>query len=162
MKKIICIASLLTFLVGCNNFTSSTKSEVLEQSLVYDSLYNKFHRFDIQLYTTIRFDKKELVRNEYNDFSIVINKDTFSLVPEINDLKFKSDKEKPEIEYYSKIDFSSKTYKNDSISNILKESYIITSEGSKVGKHKDYKSESLMTLGYKEVDVKSKTKDIDM
>ena len=153
MKKIICMATLLIFLVGCNKFTN-IKGEVVEQNLVYDSLYNKFHKFDIQLYTTIKFDKKELNRKEYNDFSIVINKDTFALVPEINDLKFKTTKEKLEIEYYSKIDFSSKTYKNDSIANILNKSYIITSDGNKIERHKDYKSESFVTLSYKESDNK--------
>jgi phosphopantetheine adenylyltransferase len=151
MKKIICITPVLLFLVRCNNFTK-TRCEVLEQNLVYDSLYNKFHKFDIQLYTTIEFDKKKLNRKEYNDYSIVISKDTFALVPEINDLKLKTTKEKLKIEYFSKIDFSSKSYNNDSISNILKESYIISSQGNKIERHKDYKSEPLVSLGYKEPD----------
>lgn len=162
MKKILILIGSVLLFSSCNNFNNKAKASIGSQQLLYDSLYNKFHKFDIQLYTTLQFEKKDLNRKEYNDFLIVIKNDTFPLVPEVNGLKIKNTKDKFEIDYSSKIDFSSKIYKNDSISNIIKDSYIITSEGVKVEKSKSYKLESLVTLSYKDADVKSKSKNIDM
>lgn len=160
MKILFKILGLPFLFISCDNLSS--KSKVIEQKIVYDSLYNKSHKFDIQLYTKIEFDKNELKRKEYNDFSIVINKDTFALVPEINDLKIKTDKERLDINFYSKIDFSSKTYKSDSISNIIKDSYVITSDGKKIEKNGMYKLKSLVSLSYRSEDVKPKPNDINM
>lgn len=144
--SIVIIISLLVF-QSCTFFNSNNNIKIANQELIYDSLYNKAEKFNVNLYTTLEFKKKNITRKEYNCFLVVINKDTFPLIPEVNFIKKKSDDNEIKIKYTSQINFQSKEYENDSLTNIiLNSSKIINLEGKEIKKDDSYSFRSLITF----------------
>lgn len=150
-KRILTILSIVIVSIfvfqKCNYYKSSNFVTVLNHKIIYDSINYKGNDFKINLYTTLEFNGSTIKRNEYNDFLLVIKKDTFALVPEVNYLEKKSHSDIIRIKYFSLINFQSKTFNNDSIFNIVKTSIkIIDSRGNEIHKNKTYDINSLITL----------------
>lgn len=142
----IAIGSIIVF-QKCNYYESSDFTTVLNHKIIYDSINYKGADFKINLYTTLEFNANSINRNKYNDFLLIIKKDTFALVPEVNDLEKKSHSDRIQIKYFSLINFQSKIFNNDSIFNIVKtSSKIIDSRGKEISKNKMYDIKSLITL----------------
>jgi hypothetical protein len=143
---VVVIISLFVF-QSCTYFNSNNNLKIANQELIYDSLDIKGGKFKVNLYTTLGFKKKSITRKEYNDFLLVINKDTFPLIPEANFLKKEGEYNEIKIKYISQINFQSKEYENDSLTNIiLNSSKIINSEGKGIKKNNSYNFKSLITF----------------
>ncbi|KVV15073.1 hypothetical protein [Flavobacterium sp. TAB 87] len=150
MKKktilIVTIISLLAF-QKCTFWDSNGDFKIVNQELIYDSISKKAGKFDVNIYTTLEFKRKIINRKDYNNFNLVINKDTFPLIPEINIIEKKSDNGVIKIKYISQINFQSKVYENDSFSRIiLKQSKIINTKGERIDKSSTYRFKSLITF----------------
>lgn len=148
-KAIIFIIVILTafFCQKCGFCDSSISTTIANHQLIYDSINYKGKDFKVNLYTTLEFESKNIDRNQYNDFLLIIKKDTFSLIPEVNFLKKKNDKNNIFIKYYSRINFKSTVYDNDSIIEIIKKSSkIINSKGVEINKSKTFNIQPLILL----------------
>jgi len=151
MKKIliilsIVIGSILAF-QKCNYFKSTNFATVLNHKIIYDSINYKGNDFRVNLYTTLEFNENTIKRENYNDFLLVIKKDTFALVPEVNYLEKENHSDRIQIKYFSQINFQSKIFDNDSILNVVKtSSKIIDSRGKEVYKSGAYDIMSLVAL----------------
>lgn len=128
IKKIASVFCLCALLQAC----SKPAVKVAEQGLIYDSINYKGSVFNVNLYTTLEFSADEIARKEYNDFLLIINKDTLPLVPEINNMKVKGKDGKIDIQYLSHLNFKSRTYDNDSLAKIIKTSKIVNSESKSI------------------------------
>lgn len=147
-SKIILIAIVfLPVFQKCTFLNSNRNAKLVNQELIYDSINNKSKFFDVNLYTTLDFEKKCNELKDYRNIYIVIDKDTFPLIPEKN-IKGKEDKYNiTQIKYFSKINFKSKIYENDSLSQvILNESKIINDKGKEIKKSDYYSFKSLITF----------------
>ncbi|WP_417940945.1 hypothetical protein [Flavobacterium sp. RS13.1] len=149
-KKILIILSVIfstLYFQKCTFYKPNNKVTILNHKIIYDSLNYKQEGFRVNLYSTLEFNENTITRNEYNNFLLVVKKDTFALVPEINYLEKKSFNKIIEIKYFSQINFKSKFYNNDSILNIIRTSCeIIDSKGEKIVKNKKYNIKTLITL----------------
>lgn len=143
----IAIIMFLLFFQSCTFCNHNHNIKITSQELIYDSLNNKGKKFDVNLYTTLKFEGKKITRKDYNDFLLVINKDTFSLVPEVNFFKKENINHEIKIKFTSQINLQSKEYENDSLSNIIhNSSKIINSEGKEIKKDNSYSFRSLITF----------------
>ncbi len=151
MKKYIIIFIYL-ILQSCT-LNSNINVRVKKQRMIYDSIHYKAKVFNVNLYTTLEFDKKNLERKDYNDFLLIIEQDTFALVPEFNKLKVNNNRYL-EVEYLSHINFESKIYNNDSLSNLIKKkSKIINSKG-KIINADEFNIESFIALRNSDSNIK--------
>jgi hypothetical protein len=131
----------------CTFLSSNRNVKLVNQELIYDSINNKSRFFDVNLYTTLDFKKKCNELKDYRNIYIVIDKDTLRLIPEKN-IKGKEDEHNIiQIKYFSKINFKSKIYQNDSLSKIiLNQSKIINNKGKEIKKSDYYSFKSLITF----------------
>jgi hypothetical protein len=144
---LILITISLICLLGCNSPMSKKDITILNQELIYDSVNFKARNFKVNVYSTIEFDRHSITRKEYNDFLLIIDIDTFPLIPEVNFLREKNNGNKITVKYLSLINFESKEFKNDSISGIInKSSKIINSDGQEINRNNLYDIKSLVTL----------------
>lgn len=142
----IVISSIFVF-QNCNYFKSSNFVTVLNHKIIYDSINYKGNDFKVNLYTTLEFNESTIDREKYNDFLLIIKKDTFALVPEVNYLEKESHSDRIQIKYFSQINFQSKIFNNDSIFNVVKtSSKIIDSRGKEIYKNGVYDIVSLVAL----------------
>ena len=149
IKILITLSMIIVLILGfqkCSLY-SPTDASVLNNKIIYDSINYKGKGFRVNLYTTLEFSESIIKRNDYNDFLLIVNKDTFPLVPEVNYLKMKSQSDIIQVKYFSQINFQSKVFSNDSIFNIIKtSSKIINSKGKEIDKKETYNIESFITL----------------
>lgn len=148
-KTLITLSIIIISILGFQKCSLHTPTDVtvLNNKIIYDSINYKGKGFRVNLYTTLEFNESVIRRADYNDFLLVVNKDTFSLVPEVNYLKMKSHSNIIEVKYFSQINFQSKGFSNDSIINIIKtSSKIINSKGIEIDKKGTYDIESLIAL----------------
>ncbi|RUT71279.1 hypothetical protein D0817_05200 [Flavobacterium cupreum] len=130
----------------CSFYDSNISSTILNHQIIYDSINYKVKNFNVNLYITLEFKNKNIERNQYNDFLLIIEKDTFPLIPQVNYLK-KENHGQIQIRYLSKINFQSNRYDNDSILNIIKKySKVINSKGKEINKNKGFIIEPLILL----------------
>ncbi|WP_374175209.1 hypothetical protein [Flavobacterium tructae] len=148
-RKTIILSVLIVcifFFEKCNFYDSNISSTIVNHQIIYDSINYKVKNFSVNLYTTLEFENKNIERNQYNNFLLIIKKDTFPLIPEVNYLK-KESHNQIQIRYLSKINFQSNRYDNDSILNIIKKySKVINSKGEEINKKKEFTIEPLILL----------------
>ena len=151
-KKIIITTLILSLvlslmLIKCT-FTKPHKDvTIVSQELIYDSLYRKPPIFYVNLYTTLEFKAMSIKREQYNNYLLVIKKDSFPLIPDVNAYieKSKGNSDVVKVEYTVYINFKSKDYDNDSLSQlIIRDSKIIEAGGLKVKKSKSYNFRSVI------------------
>ncbi|WP_016988550.1 hypothetical protein [Flavobacterium sp. ACAM 123] len=141
---IIAVISLLVF-QKCTFLDSNKNIKIVSQELIYDSLYKKPSVFNVNLYTTLEFKRNAITREEYNNFFVIISKDTFPLIPDINIKEKKSNNNEIKIKYTSLINFKSKNYENDSLSKIIiKDCKVINIRGQEIPKKDTYDFKSLI------------------
>ncbi|NUY81915.1 hypothetical protein HUK80_13505 [Flavobacterium sp. MAH-1] len=144
MKTLILSLSSSILLLGCESNTNKTPT-VVHQRLIYDSLHRQ-KAFIVNLESTIEFKTNSLKHSDYDQFLLLIDKDSFALKPEYNADKF-SDKKSIIIKYLSPLGLTSDRFENPSISDkILKHSHIIIKKGGIVARDSLYKLESVITL----------------
>ena len=136
IKKLTLILFASIAFWSCSN--SSKNAEVSKQEINSDSVSYRQKGFKIHLYSTLKFNEPKLKRVTYNDFLIVIGKDTFPLTPKINKLKVENSVDSVFIEYYTDLNFLSPKYSNDSLLKVIRESKVINSSGSEIVKAKNY------------------------
>lgn len=142
--SIVVIILLLVF-QSCTFLNSNSKIKITNQELIYDSLYNKTKKFKVNLYTTLKFEDKNITTKKHSSFLVVIGKDTFPLIHESNFIKEKTINNEIKIKYISYINFQSNEYENDSLTKvILNSSKIISSQKGEIKKDVSYKFKALI------------------
>lgn len=147
-KTIISLAifSIFTF-QRCTVFEDNQSQKIISQELTYDSINNKSKLFNIGLETTISYTTKDTNSIDFNNLTLIINNDKFTLVPVIESKKFDKETNTLKIKFRTKINFLSKTYKNDTLTNKVLGSKISNSDGKVIEKDDSFELKSLI-LGY--------------
>jgi hypothetical protein len=147
-KTIISLAifSIFTF-QRCTVFEDNQSQKIISQELTYDSINNKSKLFNVGLETTISYTTKDTNSIDFNNLTLIINNDKFTLVPVIESKKFDKETNTLKIKFRTKINFLSKTYKNDTLTNKVLGSKISNSDGKFIEKDDSFELKSLI-LGY--------------
>lgn len=126
----------------------STKSQkVISQELLYDSIKKQSKLFDVDLTTIVEFKDIDSTSNNFNNLSLIIEKDTFPLIPDLNNKEFIKERNTLKIKFTTEAKFISKTYENDSLSEKILKSIIIIDNSRIIDKDKSFVVKSSI-LGY--------------
>ncbi|SHF74669.1 hypothetical protein [Flavobacterium defluvii] len=150
MKNKIILIPIAIFAIGifqrCTN--NSTKSQkVISQELLYDSIKKQSKSFDIDLTTIVEFKDTDSTSSNFNNLFLVIEKDTFPLIPDLKNKEFIKERNTLKIKFATVAKFTSKTYENDSLSEKILKSIIIIDKSKIIEKDKHFVVKSLI-LGY--------------
>jgi hypothetical protein len=138
---------ILVVFQKCNFLESKETQKVISQELLYDSINKKSKLFNVDLTTIVEFKDTDSTRNNFNDLSIIIEKDTFPLIPDINNKEFIRERNTLKIKFVTKMKFTSKTFENDSLSEKILKSIVIIDKSKIIEKDKYFMVKSLI-LGY--------------
>lgn len=145
--KILIIVFVISLLVlqKCTFFNSGGEIKNIRQELLYDSLFKNKKRFDVSLYTTLDFGTNIVSKNDCLNFLLIINTDTFPLIPEFENIEIMVENKVSKVKFTSQINFTSVKYDNDSLSKIiLKDSKVIDKDGKEILRNKSYTLKSLI------------------
>ncbi|WP_409416553.1 hypothetical protein [Flavobacterium sp. PS2] len=151
MRTNVLLTILLMFILvvfqKCIFFESKETQKVISQELLYDSINKKSKLFNVDLTTIVEFKDTDSTSNNFNDLSIIIEKDTFPLIPDIKNKEFIKERNTLKIKFAIKTKFTSKTFENDSLSDKILKSIVIIDKSKIIEKDKSYGVKSLI-LGY--------------
>ncbi len=148
MKNFIKIKIFILFVfivfLRCSLFENRLNEKIFSQQLVYDSINNKSKTFNVTLETNIVFCSKDSSRIDYNELNLIINNNSYSLIPDIKSKKNIKRENKFVITFNSKVNFTSKYYKNDTLTNKVLNSKIRNKKGNFLCKVDSYELKSLI------------------
>ena len=149
MKAKIKISILIVLLIVIfQRCTVEQKSQkIISQELLYDSIKKYKNYFDVHLTTIIEFENVNATNNNFSNLSIIIDKDTFPLIPVIAKGKYDKENNSLVINFGISKKFVSKTFKNDTLKNKILNSRVVIEKSKIVEKEKSFVLQSLI-LGY--------------
>ncbi|MTD67778.1 hypothetical protein [Flavobacterium sp. LC2016-13] len=150
MKNKIILIPITIFAIGifqrCT-IKSTKNQKVISQELLYDSINKHSKLFDVDLTTIVEFNDTDSTNNNFNNLSLIIEKDTFHLIPDLKNKEFIKERNTLKIKFATEAKFISKTYENDSLSDKILKSIIIIDKSKIIEKDKPFVVKSLI-LGY--------------
>ena len=150
MKNKIILIPIAIFAIGmferCT-IKSKESQKVISQELLYDSIKKQSKLFDVDLTTIVEFRDTDSTITNFNNLALIIEKDTFPLIPDIKNKEFIKERNTLKIKFATKAKFASKTFENDSLSEKVFKSIIIMDKSKIIEKDKSFIVKSLI-LGY--------------
>lgn len=143
--KIVLFSLMALLVLQKCSFSNSKKVTVLQQNLIFDSISKKSDKFEVNLHTTLEFNIESIQKEDYENFFIIIDLDTFPLIVKQKSIKKDKD-EKFRIKYFSPLKFESNVFENDSLKKIILNQSKIIKNKKIVERAYNYYYQSLITL----------------
>ncbi|AQX06879.1 hypothetical protein ATB99_10940 [Elizabethkingia meningoseptica] len=144
INKRIIYFFIFLFLISCKK----EETLLIKQHLIYDSYNSKDNSYSLRLRSIILFDKAKAVeRKDFNNFYIIIDKDTIPLIPVSNKNIIRKEHDSLKIEYISYLFLNEVKYDNPQKLRLIKNSLVKKySDNNSIRRASNYSISSTITI----------------